>query len=162
MLEMKHLLNVCADVKPTIRSSLNGMRALTFKKNFRVSSSRRDTLRSLCDSLGFGLAFETLNAFDALWKRLPSMKSGTSSETQVRDVLTVAREPDQMCLAYLSGIVPGTTNAKEDYEQITNAARKMPLLFGPSWLPTNTVAITSTVCAQALRALFHPFIQSIN
>ena len=161
MLEMKHLLNVCADVKPTIRSSLNGMRALTFKKHVRVSSSRRDTLRSLCDSLGFGLAFETLNAFDALWKRLPSMKSGTSSETQVRDVLTVARDPDQMCLPYLSGIVPGTTNAKEDYEQIRTLREKCRY-YSPSWRSTNTVAITSTVCAQALSALFHPFIQSIN
>ncbi|CAL6364674.1 unnamed protein product [Bathycoccus prasinos] len=158
MLEMKHLLNVCADVKPTIRSSLNGMRALTFKKNVRVSSSRRDTLRSLCDSLGFGLAFETLNAFDALWKRLPSMKSGTSSETQVRDVLTVAREPDQMCLTYLSGIVPGTTNAKEDYEQITNAARKMPLLFAILALDEYRRHHVHSVCASTSRAFspIHP------
>jgi IS1 family transposase len=158
MLEMKHLLNVCADVKPTIRSSLNGMRALTFKKNVRVSSSRRDTLRSLCDSLGFGLAFETLNAFDALWKRLPSMKSGTSSERQVRDVLTVAREPDQMCLTYLSGIVPGTTNAKEDYEQITNAARKMPLLFAILALDEYRRHHVHSVCASTSRAFspIHP------
>ena len=130
VLEAKQSGNFCTDVKnPTTRPSITAMHALTFKKHARVSASRRDTLRSLCDSLGFGLAFETLSAFDALWMRLPSMQNGASSATQVRDLLTVAREPDQMCLTFLNGFAPDTTNDKQDYSPIMNRARRMPLLF---------------------------------
>ena len=129
VLEMKQTPNVCAEVKETTRSPLKSMHTLRFKKHARVCSFRRDTLRSLCDSLGFGLSFEILNAFDALWTRLPSMKNGTSSATQVRDALTVAREPVQMCLTFLNRFLPVTTNVKEDYEHIINGTRNMPKLF---------------------------------
>ena len=138
------------------------MRALTFKKNVRVSSSRRDTLRSLCDSLGFGLAFETLNASHALWKRLPSMKSGTSKrDTSARRAYSSSRARSNVFDIlewYRAWYHKRQRRLRTDYER----CEKNAAIIRHPGARTNTVAITSTVCAQALRALFHPFIQSIN
>jgi hypothetical protein len=109
-------------------------KVLTFQKNARISTSRRDTLRSLCDSLGFGLAFETLNAFEALWMRLPSTKNGKSHASKLRAILSPALDPKQLYLAFLQDTPAWeqrSNNDRDDDEGSTfvHRLKSMPLLF---------------------------------
>ena len=115
-----------------------------------------ETLCEVCAILGFGLAFETLNAFAAL-EASASMKSGTSSETQVRDVHGSSRARSNV-FDILEWYRAWYHKRQEDYEQITNAARKMPLLFAILALGEYRRHHVHSVCASTSRAFspIHP------